>query len=210
MAITQRLTLAEFLALLVEEPALELEPDGVVVQKVSPKGRHSRLQLVLCERVNQFAEPRNMALAFPELRVVFGGAAYVPDVSVFGWERIPRTADGEIADLFEEPPDAAIEIVSPQQSVNALLRRWAVWYVEHGVGLALVVDPADRWVVRFDRGQAPHALRGEDRIDFEPALRGFAMTVDELFWFTASRRLERLTEVVCSLRQPMYGQAASK
>ena len=180
MAITQRLTLAEFLALPEEEPALELEPDGVVVQKVSPKGRHSRLQLVLCERINQFAEPRRLAMAFPELRVAFGGAAYVPDVSVFGWERIPRTADGEIADIFEEPPDAAIEIVSPQQSVNAVLRR-CVWYVEHGVGLALVVDPADRSVVQFDRGQAPHALRGEDRIDFEPALRGFSMTVDELF-----------------------------
>ena len=180
MAITQRLTLAEFLALPDEEPALELEPDGVVVRKVSPKGRHSRLQLVLCERINQFAEPRRMAMAFPELRVVFGGAAYVPDASVFGWDRIPRTDDGEIADIFEEPPDAAIEIVSPQQSINAVLRR-CVWYVEHGVGLALVVDPVDRSVVRFDRGQAPHALRGEDRIDFEPALHGFAMTVDELF-----------------------------
>jgi Uma2 family endonuclease len=122
MAITQRLTLAQFLALPDEEPALELEPDGVVVQKVSPKGRHSRLQLVLCERINQFAEPHRAAMAFPELRVVFGGAAYVPDVSVFGWELIPRTADGEIADM-----------------------------------------------------------RGEDRIDFEPALRGFAMTVDVLF-----------------------------
>ncbi|HET6319672.1 MAG TPA: Uma2 family endonuclease [Chloroflexota bacterium] len=180
MATTQRLTLAEFLALPEEEPALELEPDGVVVQKVSPKGRHSRLQLVLCERINQFAEPRHVAMAFPELRVAFGGAAYVPDVSVFGWERIPRTPDGEIADMFEEPPEAAIEIVSPQPSVNAVLRR-CVWYVEHGVGLALVVDPADRSVVQFVRGQAPHALRGEDRIDFEPALRGFAMTVDELF-----------------------------
>jgi len=61
-----------------------------------------------------------------------------------------------------------------------VLRR-CVWYVEHGVGLALVVDPADRSVLRFDRGQPPHALRGEDRIDFEPALSGFAMPVDELF-----------------------------
>jgi Uma2 family endonuclease len=147
---------------------------------VSPKGRHSRLQLVLCERINQFAEPRRMATAFPELCVIFGGAAYVPDVSLFGWGRIPRTADGEIADIFEEPPEAAVEIVSPQQSINAVLRR-CVWYVEHGVGLALVVDPVDRSVVRFDRGQAPHALRGEERIDFEQALHGFAMTVDELF-----------------------------
>ena len=95
MAITQRLTLDEFLALPAEEPALELEPDGTVVQKVSPQGQHSRLQLALCEQINRFAEGRRLALAFPELRVVFGGAAYEPDVSVFRWDRIPRGADGD-------------------------------------------------------------------------------------------------------------------
>lgn len=185
MAITQRLTLLEFLALPEEEPALELEPDGVVVQKVSPKGRHSRLQLALCDRINQFAEPRHMALAFPELRVVFGGAAYVPDVSVFAWDRIPRTSDDEIADVFEEPPDAAIEIVSPQQSPNAVLRR-CVWYVENGVAFALLVDPADRSIVRFEHEHAARVLRGGDAIEFGAVLHGFRLTVDEVF---ASLRL---------------------
>src|SRR5436305_6101490 len=146
MAITQRPTIDEFLALPAEEPALELEPDGTVVQKVSPQGQHSTLQYTLCERINQFAEPRRLALAFPELRVIFGGAAYVPDVSVYAWNRIPRTPDGEIADVFDQPPDAAIEIVSPQQSPNAVLRR-CVWYVENEVAFALLVDPADRSIL---------------------------------------------------------------
>src|SRR5438128_11727053 len=66
MAIEQRaLTLDEFLALAEEEPALELEPDGTVSQKVSPKGQHSALQLALCEHINAFARPRHLALAFP-------------------------------------------------------------------------------------------------------------------------------------------------
>jgi Uma2 family endonuclease len=180
MAITQRLTLAEFLALPDEKPALELEPDGVVVQKVSPKGRHSRLQLVLCERINEFAESRRVAMAFPELRVVFGGAAYVPDVSVFAWDRIPRMSDDEIADVFEDPPDVAIEIVSPQQSPNALLRR-CVWYVENGVAFALLVDPADRSIVRFEQDHAARVLRAGDGIDFGAVLHGFRLTVDEVF-----------------------------
>ena len=180
MAITQRLTLTEFLALPEEDPALELEPDGVVVQKVAPKGRHSRLQLVLCDRINQFAEPRRMALAFPELRVVFGDAAYVPDVSVFAWDRIPRTSDDEIADVFEKPPDAAIEIVSPHQSPNALLRR-CVWYVENGVAFALLVDPTDRSIVRFEQEHAARVLRAADDIDFGADLRDFRLTVDEVF-----------------------------
>ena len=105
MAITQRLTIDEFLALPAEEPALELEPDGTVVQKVSPQGQHSTLQYTLCERINTFAVPRRLGMAFPELRVIFGGAAYVPDISVFRREHIPRTPEGDVANVFEVAPD---------------------------------------------------------------------------------------------------------
>src|SRR5216684_9084104 len=105
MAIEQRsLTLDQFLGLPEEEPALELEPDGTVSQKVSPKGQHSTLQLALCERINEFARPRHLALAFPELRTVYAGAAYVPDVAVYRWQRIPRTSEGKVANDFREPP----------------------------------------------------------------------------------------------------------
>jgi Uma2 family endonuclease len=180
MAITQRLTLDEFLALPDEEPALELEPDGTVVQKVSPQGQHSRLQLALCERINGFAERRRLALDFPELRVVFGGAAYVPDVSVFRWGRIPRTVDGDVDNVFGSPPDVAVEIVSPEQSTNALVRR-CLWYVENGVDTALLVDPADRSVARFVQDQTTRVLRADDRIEFGSVLPDFTIGVSELF-----------------------------
>ncbi len=124
MAIQQRsLTLDEFLALPEEEPALELEPDGTLSQKVSPKGQHSTLQLALCEHINQSARAQHLAVAFPELRAVYAGAVYVPDVAVYRWHRIPRTSDGKVASDFREPPDIAIEIVWPEQSTNALIRR---------------------------------------------------------------------------------------
>ncbi|HEV8632979.1 MAG TPA: Uma2 family endonuclease, partial [Chloroflexota bacterium] len=71
----QGLTLEEFLQLPEEEPALEYE-DGVVTQKVSPKRRHGRLQGMLCELVNVFAQPRKLALAFTEARTVFRGRSY--------------------------------------------------------------------------------------------------------------------------------------
>ena len=37
------------------------------------------------------------------------------------WDRIPRTESGEVANRFYAPPDIAIEIVSPEQSVNGLV-----------------------------------------------------------------------------------------
>src|SRR6266508_2516904 len=114
MAIAQRgLTLAEFLDLPAEEPALEYEY-GRVIQKVSPKIHHSRIQKELLERLNRLAEPRKIASAFPELRATFGGHSYVPDIAVFRWARIPRDETGQLAADCFDPPDVAIEIASPE------------------------------------------------------------------------------------------------
>jgi Uma2 family endonuclease len=173
------LSIEEFLKLPEEEPPLEFE-DGVVTQKVSPKARHSRLQFVLADRFIQVGEPTKLALAFPELRATFAGRSYVPDVSLIAWNRIPVDESGRIADDFFEPPDIAVEIVSPEQRVTALVRR-CVWYADNGVRVALIVDPADESVLVFRAGQPPEALHGSDRIDLSDVLPGFELTVQELF-----------------------------
>ena len=179
MAVTARgLTLEEFLKLPEAEPALEFV-NGSVIQKVSPKGQHSWLQVELVQRVNQFAWPQRRARAFPELRTSFAGASYVPDVAIYREDRLPYDDQGRVANDFREPPDVAIEIVSPEQSVNALVRR-CLWYVANGVGVALLVDPSDESVLSFRPGQAPQPLAGADPIDLNEVLPGFALTVREL------------------------------
>src|SRR3954452_7597057 len=105
----ERMPLEEFLALPEEKPALEFE-DGVVTQKVAPKGRHSWLQTSIAARFNQAGGPGKIAAAFTELRTTYAGASPVPDVAVYRWDRIPLDANGEVVDDFLEPPDAAIEI----------------------------------------------------------------------------------------------------
>jgi Uma2 family endonuclease len=174
------MTLEEFLCLPEEKPALEFEPDGTVAQKMSPKGRHSRIQVRWLQLVNGYAEPLGVAMAFSELRTIFGGASYVPDVSVYRFERIPVDANGELNDSLVEPPDVAIEIVSPGQSVTALVRK-SVWYVEHGVTVALVVDPDDRSILIFRREQSPRAARAADAVDLTDVLPGFQVTAEQVF-----------------------------
>jgi Uma2 family endonuclease len=175
----QRLTLAEFLALPEEKPALEFE-EGEVTQKVSPKSRHSALQGGFTEVVNRRFRRRKVALALPELRFTFGGHSFVPDVSVLTWEHIPRTPTGDLADDLLIPPDIAVEIVSPEQRVNALVRR-CVQYVTLGVRIALLIDPDDRSVLLFMPDAVPVALTGTDAIDLESVLPGFRLTVNDLF-----------------------------
>jgi hypothetical protein len=68
--------------------------------------------------LNAYAEPRRLALALPETRTTFAGASLVPDLAVYRWERIPRTAEGMLADDSFVPP----EIASPGQARSVLAR----------------------------------------------------------------------------------------
>ena len=174
-----RMTLEAFLELPEEKPALELEADGTVTQKMSPRGRHSTLQWFFLGLTNGFGGGRVLR-AYPELRTIFGGAAYVPDVSVYRIERVPRNAQGEVEDVFTEPPDIAIEIVSPGQSVSSLVRR-SVWYLDNGVRVALVVDPVDRSVLTFRAGQAPRVAQGGQAIELEEVLPDLELTAERVF-----------------------------
>src|SRR5262245_35384124 len=123
----QPLTLEQFLTLPERKPPLEFE-DGTVSRKVAPKPRHSWLQYALVAWVNRAGVPQRVALALPELRATFAGFSRVPDVVVYRWERVPWDAAGNLPDDVSVAPDIAIEIISPKQSVNRLLRR-CLWYV---------------------------------------------------------------------------------
>ena len=117
--LSEEIALHEFLQLPETKPASEYI-DGHIIQKPMPKGKHSRLQLRLCNSVNEQAERPKIASAFPELRCSFGSRSVVPDVAVFKWNRIPFDA-GEVPDDFLLPPDWTIEILSPEQSSNRVI-----------------------------------------------------------------------------------------
>ncbi len=187
MVTVQRgLTLDEFLALPEEKPALEYF-DGVVTQKPPHGPRHSRLQSKLAEYVNQYAEPRELAIAFPELRTTYAGASPVPDVAVYSWSRLQLDASGELLEDCLAPPDIAIEVASPGQSLSGLVRKCR-WYVEHGASIALLVEPRRRIVRDFRPGQPPRMLSGADDLNLGDVIPGLALRVEDLFAVLRIRR----------------------
>ena len=180
MAVTgRRLSLEEFLALPEEKPALEYV-DGEVTRKVSPKYRHGLLQTAFVKLVDGFSVPRQLARASVETRCSFAGTSVVPDCVVFVWDRIPTDEHGDALDDVAVPPDIAVEIFSPGQSVRDQVDRCR-WYVRNGVRVSLFVHPQDRSVRAFRRDMETAPLRGADRVDLGDVTPGFSFSVDELF-----------------------------
>ncbi len=180
MVLAQRpLTLEQFVQLPEEEPALEYI-DGRVTRKMSPKGPHGRLQFVLARWFEDLTRPHGLVVAFTETRVTFDGASFVPDLIIYRSDRVPSDEHGDIAEDFHEPPDVAVEIASPGQTLKDIVDRCR-WYVEHGVQVALLVLPRLRSVRVFRAGAELGPLTGSDHIDLGDVLPGFELIVDELF-----------------------------
>ena len=172
------LTLDAFLQLPETQPASEYF-NYQAIQKPMPQGEHSLIQVALCKAVDQVAEPQRIAKAFSELRCVFGGAAIVPDVSVFRWERIPRTPSGRVANRFEVHPDWAIEILSPDQAQTRPLEK-LLHCAEHGTEIGWLIDPEAESILTLSAESQIKLFRGSQVL---PALTGvdLALSADDVF-----------------------------
>jgi Uma2 family endonuclease len=179
VAVGTRMSIEEFLALPERKPALEFD-DGVVTRKVTPKGRHSTLQTWLAQEINHQVRSDKQALAFTELRATFATLSRVPDVAVYRWDRIPRDAQGRVADDFFEPPDIAIEILSPGQRINQQIRR-CLSFLAAGVRLAVLIDPQDEMVLLVRPGGQIIALQRGDTLDLADAVPGLRLSVSAIF-----------------------------
>src|SRR5438067_13820461 len=92
---------------------------------------HGRTQGKLVQFLNQYGEPRQLAMAFTETRSTFGGRSYVPDVGIYRWANLPRRPDGKLMGDSTTPWDVAVEIVSPEQR-RAEVKLKCRWYLANG------------------------------------------------------------------------------
>jgi len=188
MAIVQTgLTLEQFLKLPDEKPALEYL-DGVVTQKMPPVGPHGKLQFTIAKWLDRASGEGEIAEVYTELRTNWADrASLVPDVSVYLVDRVPTTEDGEVADDFWIPPDIAVEVASPGQSVNALTGR-ANLLLSNGIPVVVVVDRRPRQVRIARLGRPIMTYQGDDVVTIEDILPGFAFVVRDLFATLQVRR----------------------
>ena len=196
MQITSTPTLEEFLKLPETKPASEYI-DGTVYQKPMPQGKHSTLQIELASAINQAGKAKKLAYAscsiastrgtratafraFTELRCTFAGRSIVPDIAVFEWQRIPVDENGQIANRFKIAPDWTIEILSPEQSTNKVIRK-ILFCLNNGTKLGYLVDTDDESIAVFQPDRLPEVKEKQDRLPVLEVLQDWQLIVEDVF-----------------------------
>ena len=171
--------LEEFLKLPETKPAIEYI-DGKIYQKPMPQGKHSRLQTCLSTSINQAGELQKLALALTELRCTFAGQSIVPDIAVFEWQNIPVDEKGRIANRFEIAPDWIIEILSPEQSANQVIRK-IIFSLKNGSKLGYFIDPDDESITVFQPNQLPEVKEKQEILPVLDVLQNWQTKVEDIF-----------------------------
>lgn len=176
---TRRFTLADFRTLPEITPPLEYFGRRVV-QKMSPKLPHSVIQTELSTTLVLHNRATRQGRVYNELRCTFGGASHVFDLCLFVADRLPDPTNPADRDEVLIPPDLAIEILSPGQTVGELTRKLRS-AVRRGVRLGWLIDEARRRVHVLHPNTKPLFLHPGDVLTGEPVLSGFRLPIAELF-----------------------------
>ncbi len=177
--IQKQLTLEEFLQLPETKPAREYI-NGEIEQKCMPQGEHSIIQTELASAINQQGKAKKLVYALPELRCTFSGRSIVPDIAVFSWERLPKTETGKIANKFTIHPDWIIEILSPEQSQNKVIKK-IIFCLKQGTKLGWLIDPQDESVMILKPDQLPDIKSEDEFLPMLENLENWQLSAKEMF-----------------------------
>lgn len=102
----------------------------------------------------------------------------VPDVAFIAAVRIP--SEGLPTRYFPGPPDLAVEIVSPSNTLVEVQARISD-YLAAGTRLIWVVEPRSRTITTYRSDQEIRLLREDGELDGGDVVPGFRMGVKEVF-----------------------------
>ncbi len=178
MVATKPISVEEFEAMLLEG-AWELV-DGEMVEVTPSANRSGWISGRVFSRLEQFVDFKKIGWAFPTETgfVLFNDRATVrsPDAAFVRRDRLP-----ELTDHFVPiPPDFAVEVLSPSDRLADALAKVAM-YLQAGVELVWLVDPAARTVTVFRPDDSIAVLHEGDMLEGGNVLPGFNLLVADIF-----------------------------
>jgi Uma2 family endonuclease len=178
---TKLMTAEEFMAAGLGDDGFELVR-GEVVRVPPTMPQHGRV----CSRINWILETfgRTSGFGYPLSESAVAterGPDTVrgPDVSFYSHARWPESEVG--TGLPPVPPDLVVEVVSPSNRPGEMQRK-VTEYLEAGVLLVLIVDPARRKAALYRlREVFPTILSENDVLENLPELPGFTCPLADFF-----------------------------
>jgi Uma2 family endonuclease len=142
-------------------------------------GLHGYTIMRLGWRLAQHVEVNKLGAFFsPDTTFLISGLERLPDLSFVTASRIPP--DGPPVGKWEEAPDLAIEVISPNDVWEKVMDK-VHDYFSAGVQQVWLVALKLREIWIFDAPSHPRVLTVQDEITGEPLLPGFKCSVSELF-----------------------------
>jgi len=176
MATKTLLTIADFEQLPQEEAEGHELVDGELVDVSGNNLEHNSLQLWLAAGMLQTVSGQHLGTVLTEQEYDFNGNAHGPDISFFGLEKQSLREPKRRVQPFV--PDLAVEIVSPDDTFDALAQKTGR-YRKCGTAEVWIVSPvAQEVLVYSERGDC--ILRG-DALLSTPLIPGFRIPVRALF-----------------------------
>ncbi len=153
---------------------------GVIVTMPPPGGSHGVCCLKVGRKLGDFVDDNRLGAVASNDTGFFTernpDTVRGADVAYWSKDRLPDVPDAYIG----IPPDLAVEVVSPGDHF-ARVQRKVIHFLNHGVKLLWVVDPADRSVTVYRPGEAPRILEENETLSGEEVVPGFSCRVGELF-----------------------------
>ncbi len=155
---------------------------GELVELMRPGVRHNKVMGLVTYILMSFVLPRSLGTVLPgDTGVVIErgpDTVRAPDVSFYAADRMGL--DDDIPGYAEIPPDLAVEIRSPNDSLPDMERRARMW-LDYGVPLVWVLIPESRTLDIYRPDTEAVTLTTDGVVSSEDILPGFSCRVSDLF-----------------------------
>src|SRR5687768_1185535 len=148
--------------------------------RMSPAGaRHGAVCVLLAARLLHFVREHGLGHVFDSstgFRLPAGNVR-CPDVSFVAAGRFENDCPTE--GFSPVPPDLAVEVLSPDDRAQQVLDKVGE-YLDAGVRLIWVIDPATRSATRYRSLTDVRTLTADEDLDGEDVLPGFRCRLDDV------------------------------
>ena len=155
---------------------------GVLHETMSAGVNHGRIVVKLVLLMGAFIMPRRLGtLLASDTGVLLErdpDTVREPDIAYISSERLPIGED--VPGYSEVIPNVVVEVASPSDS-RTEVRRKALMWLEHGVGVVWVAHPVSHTIDVYQADSSMLTLTEDDTLGGGETLPGFACRVSDIF-----------------------------